>query len=486
MILRHKFIALSALLGCLPAPSTFAVSLSTDGRGQVLLYPYYTTRGSNDTVISVVNTGSAKALKLRLHEGRNSRPVLDLNLYLGSGDAWAAALTRNTAGQPILRVFDSSCTVPLLAASPTVAGAREMALDNAAYANDDRAGSGLDRAGEGHVEILEMGEIDPRFNLPGSGSMSAAVSAFTRDCGALAVGWEAGGVFATSGGAELTVPGGGLIGSGALINVQEGTDYSYEPVALASVFANRRHTAPGSASPNLGEASPGSLVVVDDQAIRSTWSTGIDAVSAVLMHRTLLNEYTVESSIGASTDVVVTFPTKPFYVSRESDTGGATRAPFSARFDDMAPAGAGATGPLLADGASTGACEQIGVERTSREGQAVAPIDLGTPPPGLPDPGALCWSANVISFGDVFKSTNAVDVIYHPSSAQSGLLAVSLHLGTTQTLTSVEGRRYLGLPVIGFAVQKYVNGSLQLPPPSSTVLSNYGGTFAHKYVTIIE
>ena len=33
-----------------------AIHLSTDGRGQVLIYPYYTVNGGNATLLSVVNT----------------------------------------------------------------------------------------------------------------------------------------------------------------------------------------------------------------------------------------------------------------------------------------------------------------------------------------------------------------------------------------------------------------------------------------------
>jgi hypothetical protein len=39
----------------------------------------------------------------------------------------------------------------------------------------------------------------------------------------------------------------------------------------------------------------------------------------------------------------------------------------------------------------------------------------------------------------------------------------------------VGGPAYIGLPVTGFAVEKYVNGNV------GGVLSNYGGSFIHKY-----
>ena len=43
---------------------------------------------------------------------------------------------------------------------------------------------------------------------------------------------------------------------------------------------------------------------------------------------------------------------------------------------------------------------------------------------------------------------------------------------------------YYGLPVIGFAVMSYMNGTLQVG--GQPVLSNYGGNFVHKTSTTIQ
>ena len=63
-----------------------AVQLNTDGHGQALIYPYYTVRAAPDgnafnTYLSVVNTTTqAKAVRVRLREGRIGRAVLDKEL----------------------------------------------------------------------------------------------------------------------------------------------------------------------------------------------------------------------------------------------------------------------------------------------------------------------------------------------------------------------------------------------------------------------
>src|SRR5947209_2227238 len=97
----HQYTALAAALGSalglvLP-PSAMAVQLGTDGRGDVLLYPY-TTRAdaagnAYATLLSVVNpTVSAKAVRVRFLEGKNSRPVFDFNLFLSPFDVWTGAV----------------------------------------------------------------------------------------------------------------------------------------------------------------------------------------------------------------------------------------------------------------------------------------------------------------------------------------------------------------------------------------------------------
>src|SRR6186997_2460470 len=134
-----------------------AVNLNPDGLGQVLIYPYYTTRadaGGNayTSLLSVVNTtSSAKAVKVRFLEGKNSREVLDFNLFLSKHDVWTAGIVPMDDGAGII-TRDNSCTIP-----PIPAAGKKFV--NFAYTADG-AGSGLDRTTEGYVEIIEMATYD--------------------------------------------------------------------------------------------------------------------------------------------------------------------------------------------------------------------------------------------------------------------------------------------------------------------------------------
>ena len=94
--------------------SAQAVNINPDGLGQVLIYPYYTVNGGNQTTLSVVNTTDrGKAVKVRFLEGENSQEVLDFNLYMSQWDVWTAVIYDN-AGTPTMATSDTTCTVPYI------------------------------------------------------------------------------------------------------------------------------------------------------------------------------------------------------------------------------------------------------------------------------------------------------------------------------------------------------------------------------------
>src|SRR5690554_3098703 len=104
-------IAVATLVGAASAANA-AMYVNNDGLGDVLLFPLYTVENGNDTYIHLTNTTEQiKAVKVRLLEHKNSQEVLDFNLYLSPQDKWSAAITLDANGDPIIRTFDSSCTV---------------------------------------------------------------------------------------------------------------------------------------------------------------------------------------------------------------------------------------------------------------------------------------------------------------------------------------------------------------------------------------
>ncbi len=132
-----------ALLSAL-AGAANAVYINGDGPGQAQIYPYYTVRNGNLTLLSVVNTtADAKALKVRFIEGKNSQEVLDFNLFLSSKDVWTAAV-----------VGDDYVVMPvvtLVTTDPDCSNANVLATAVAPTTK-------LDRIREGYVELIEMAQ----------------------------------------------------------------------------------------------------------------------------------------------------------------------------------------------------------------------------------------------------------------------------------------------------------------------------------------
>ena len=473
-------------VSALGAGSASAVTLNADGLGSVLLYPYYTVRETSagnayNSLLSVVNsTASAKAVKVRFLEGKNSREVLDFNLYLSHHDVWVAAIIPTANGAGIVTP-DNSCTDPAVSQDEN----NPVEFVNFAYVGsaDDPANDDLDRTREGYVEIIEMG------TMYGYGEYLATHVNGTpgHKCGVLR---QNGGAFAED---YTTVPSGGLFGSMTLVNVGTGVDFSYDPVALSQFSTRALWFAPGDVKPQLSDADPISLVIdasnnFSAAAYVTNWGTvaNVDPVSAVLMHDNLYNEFVLDAGTASKTDWVVTMPTKTYYYSGVSDKELKVIKLFQRNFK------------------SIGACDDVSIVRYDREERTVkTPGSFSPPAPTVKD--SLCWEANVITFngGNVFASKNVANLtttfengwasISFPTVASSigpiPYSAAAHQLGGSLTTvvqllngatSFVPAATYFGLPVIGFAAWTFSNGNV------GGVLSNYGGAYIHKYTRHVE
>jgi len=488
-------VAYSAVLATLSlaAGTAQAAYLSEQGTGQVLLYPYYTVQGGMDTYVSVVNTTSrAKAVKVRFIEGRGSFEVLDFNLYLSAYDVWNAAVTTTdaastTAGAKIVTT-DKSCTAPGIPAGG-------QAFRNSAYTpvnvGQAQLGTGMDRTREGYVEIIEMGVPDNSRAVNKTNTFEWSVThnsaGVPNDC-AWVQNQFAGlpiNVLAPSSLATTTRTG-GLIGTGTLINTKDGVDYSYDPVAIEDFNSTNKplHYTPGSTNPSLADAETTSAIIdgvsSNRHLLTTDWTTngnggtaGLDAISAVLMRSNVMNEYTINADLKAGTDWVVTFPTKRLYVG-QNDQGASTfqtTRPFTKGGGDF-------------KGSSWLACEPAVFTRYNRE-EAVkgGSIDFS---PSTTVGTSLCYESNVITFSNknVLGSVNVknnIDDVFADGWIDLSFMAPGQSM-TARAATNTPDieATYVGLPVIGFAVQKYVDDRF------NGAVGNYGGSFAHKYVRTIR
>ena len=487
---KHKslYAAVAGLGALAAAGAAQAVSVNHDGLGQVLIYPYYTVRAVDipigttpptvvaaayNSLLSVVNsTASAKAVKVRFLEGKNSREVLDFNLYLSAKDVWTAAIIPSGEGAGIFTA-DKSCTTPIVSSSsssPTL-------FVNFAYAgsNDDKAGTSLDRTKEGYVEIIEMGDVI------GSTAVAATHVNGVPPCTNSALQFP---VAPTN-----TVPGtGGLFGTMTLINVLKGEDFGIDATALNGFSTQPLWFEPADTRPTLANVNPKRSVVVAGTNVYITeWATApnpnqADAVSAVLMHDNVYNEFVVEPTTKSGTDWVVTFPTKREYVA--VGTGAASKL-FQSNFG------------------ATGSCDDVVLTQYDREERTIiSQTSFSPPPPTQTD--SLCWEANVISVNskNVLGSKNVSNV---PTTFTAGWISLNfrgstvpatrhqLIGGSSQGFNTITGGTFVvqpnttfnGLPVVGFAAITFENETLTVGP-GSNVQSNYGGNFNHKVTSDVK
>lgn len=554
------------------AGSAQAVNVNPDGTGQVLLYPYYTVNNDNLTLLSVVNTSDhAKAVKVRFLESENSAEVLDFNLYMSAYDVWTAALvampdsvdqdcafSEATDGLrcegPLLLVADdeTTCTVPNLNGAQAFLPLEYM-LDDRDMGSKTQA-----RMNEGHFEMLEMGALtttDNEGDTVDSWAGEAATHGYNSDmewepadCDSLVAAWTKSKPFikTDSGvwindveyGPEYGVeaPSGGLFGGAAVVNPIKGAMHSYEATALngwnESGFDPSQgfvslHTEPGSVQPNLqgGDNFEGLVFSESGEVLESgEFSFAEDAVSYVLMHDSLMNEYSIETNVAGQTEWVVTFPTKRFYVF----DGPIDEAfdPFTTMFE---PRG---------DDTLATACEAVVLntvwdreERFNTDDPTCDPSEEVcdvTPPvvsPSLPgdiDPGnpgtnfELCYETNVIRFGPgsevvddeiVDITPDTTEILGTPKGFyrnidtqgfQAGWARIEMdeYLETVELVDEngvVYGYDYVtstraslgltdplnGLPFIGFSVSRFAN-NFAPSEDNPDGFASYGNLYKHR------
>jgi hypothetical protein len=505
---KRKALFAAVVAGLGAAGSAEAVFIAPNRTGQALVFPYYTVQnnGTNswNTYLSIVNTTpEAKAVKVRVLEGRTSMEVLDFNLFLSPNDVWTAAIipsdaTDGSAGRIV--TADVSCTAPAIPSGG-------QPFRNTNYSGQLAAlGHGLDRTREGYVEMIEMATL--------SGATATAithVNGVPDDCSVVQTNATSA-IIADSG-----LPTGGLTGTGTLINVNNGMDAGYKPDALDGFSGAVLFTGPGSASPALRDATPTSVVFNSGYVpggslfatmYRSEWispftavTDGAFAVASVFMHESIMNEYVLDTTSASLTDWVLTQPLKSDFVPTDGSTA---YAPY--------------TNKLVA----TGACETIDFTYFNREeeGQAAGGIDFS--PTTGPNPSSICWESTVISIRNdaghmpvdadpdhpvsgvlasrnttainvrdgfqngwanlAFTGTNAttVGLVADPVFSQAVATGTDTWFTTgTVAVTDPNPTVFFGLPVTGFMIRTFSNGTLTCA--SGACQGNYASLFDHAY-----
>lgn len=496
-------IALAALLGA-AATTQAAITVNENGTGGALLYPLYTVENGNSTLVSVTNTTDEyKAVKVRFLEGMNSVEVLDFHLYLSPQDVWSGSIVATENGAKLLS-NDTSCVVGLPNGFPAEGldfRDYEIVTDSK-YVNADGdtvtaegANTSIKRGRVGHFEVIEMGTIDPAYAVTEAGKAGVAgtdatlgeaikhVDGEPGNCAVLTKMWNTGGVWeeaVKAGGNEAYTPTdigflaaptepGGLYGTAAVVNVAGGWAASYDAVALLNddaaaltgIYTGVQHPRPGSIYPNL---ATGGLTA---NATGATDYDMLDDIYAAISAKNVFNDYYIDPALNAETDLVISYPTKRFYVNEGT---AEQRTLLLAGVDNPF-----SNGWNLAENQ---ACDAIAMTYFDKEEEknTVELEDVGLisplPPAQTAEPFSLCYETNILSIGNdsnVYGGELVRKVYPLQEGFTEGWLNVDLNV-------TAEASALDGLPVIGFATILTQNGNAG----GKGVLGNFAQTFKHK------
>lgn len=451
-----------------------AVYLNSNGTGQALIYPYFSAQSKDavpfNTYISVVNRSFApKVMRVRFREGRAGRELANFNLYLASQDTWTAVLTPTSNGAR-LTTTDQSCVNGAFEGG--AGGSFTYDFDASAFsgARSDGLGTDVARLREGYVEVLEMA------TLTGSSAANVAIDMSKdpprpHDCAALQ---------GASVPLQTAAPSGGLSGTLTLISVANGLNFTVNAEALEDLASRPYYRDVGDSYPdfNAAEIDPVANFQANGKSYRTTWSNGVQAVSAALTHASLTGEVILDKVTASATDWLITFPMQRFAPLANPPT---TYPPASRKG------------------------QRASIKFEPRDGTS---IDL------LDDCGFLCpafeyaispvlpWPTTVLSFravpttasvdpitsSNVLGSANAM-LVTLPTSAENGAGSVvfgpalnPVELSFTGSsirhsdgVVSSENGLLGGLPAVGFMVRTFQNGFLQCG--AALCQGNYGGAY---------
>ena len=466
------------------APAT-ALNPTVTGVGHILTVPYFTTQGTNATLLNLINTDTVngKAVKLRFRGAANSDDVFDITIFLSPGDMWTANVSAK-GDLSSLTTNDTSCTLPSIADIKAQDGLFKTGRVNPTNSNAETR--------EGYVEILNTADIPP---ATGATALYTAIKHVSgkAPCTASVMDVQSNDLVAGSASHNPKVrgyswPTGGLTANWVIVNTADMASFSGEAVAIRAETAGglpaagnlvsfpQTTDAPDyttSAAP-VGEKVKGftadpllqdvsfagqvanydfpdlSTPYTSNLAIDATGTAGqAQALATALATKSVVNEYMVGGDANFSTDWVFSSPTRRYaaavdYTAKKVLFNTAVNTHYSAANTSL-------------NATTLQACVTPGgaMRGYSREEDTQSTFVI-SPDTAL----KLCGETTVLSFG---VGTTAPTKVLNAAIASRNV-AVNYAEGWLNIGTTGLGN---GLPVIGFAAAK-------------TKGSNLGGTWNHR------
>lgn len=487
---------MGGVAGAASAQTADQLVFNPEGVGHILIVPYFSAQSGNATLLNIVNTDTVngKAVKIRFRGASNSDDIYDFQLFLSPSDVWTASITQGASGLARLTTTDRSCTVPANVNGDFITSRLNPALSGDALANETR---------EGYVEILNMGDIP---SVAGTTSLWYATkhnASGTAPCTRSILD------NLTVSDARLRNPTTGLMANWTIINVPQTTVWSGEAAAIEARTSDGAGTglnvyypqrADPVAVPNLVAVTADPLFL--DGAVTAAQYDLPDLSTPYVLTGCLANcaqaqanelsfamaatrvaaEYLSTASINATTDWVVSKPTRRYYAAVDY-TGSPSGGPVIV--DNLNDNGVStavyyrrststSTGNLQLGNATNGgkpyqACVQVTSvgwwDREERSPDPEGPVIS----PGQPkQPPFLCGEVSVLGINSPTSPLGA-SVARVNATLPSGF---SEGWGMLTALNNVTGIGNLGLPMLVTQFSKATNASVA-PGVSGTFGANY-------------
>ena len=177
-----KSLAVASAMG-FTASAAAQMELSTDGTGDVLIFPYYSVSGGEWTEFAIHNgSDHSKALGLRVREGLGGNDAIDFHIYLAAGQTFEGRLYYGEMGGAEIGGKIGVCTVPQLTDQRGEYAFQEVFP----YLYDDDSFPSVERSLTGTIEVIELGQW-PSESIGGWDANNIS------DCNWLLSAWSPGG-----------------------------------------------------------------------------------------------------------------------------------------------------------------------------------------------------------------------------------------------------------------------------------------------------
>jgi hypothetical protein len=494
--------ALGGLASVASAQTATTLVFTPNGTGHIVIVPYFSTQSGNATLINIVNTDevNGKVLKVRFRGASNSDDIFDFQLFMSPGDVWTANVSRSADGRSRLITTDRSCTLPSNVNQQFITSRLNPDLTGDDLANETR---------EGYVEILNMADIP-------SSSVTNSVYAVTKHNTAGTAACTAAVLEGlTQGDTRLALPTRGLMANWTIINVPNTTTWTNEAATIVAVDdTNTPGTGknvywPQTATPLTGTqvsentADPAFLTWIvsggsagvegasyDLPDLSTPYTANVslfpvgqaNLLSYSLASRREAAEFLSDPGINASTDWVISMPTRRYYVAVDYAESDPADKIFATRWYDsdavyFSPKADFSDGNAVMGNAANGGkdyqiCVQVtGVKFYNRE--ELSPSSSGIViSPGQPQPApSLCGEISVLGINSPISPLGA-SVSRFNLTLPAGLVDGWGVLTANNQVFGSSGPN-LGLPML---LRQYVKATN--PAVSAGVSGTFGGAWS--------